>query len=195
LAETVFLIVSKIILCKECYLMKRLVPVVLALSSTILLVSIAMAQTRVDFHVSDSPDGPAMTLFPSGTTVVYAVFNCTDEIRGEQMIVKVKGDYGTVLFEQAQTCTGSETKSVAAVPDDGVFPDGRYLTNLYRGEFLAASAILDVGEPVAMPVATPTTTSPVARVYSQVKGFAVPAAAIVLIILGVWTIYRVLTAR
>jgi hypothetical protein len=175
--------------------MKRLVPIAIALSLTILLAGIAMAQSRVDFHLSDSPDGPAMTVFPSGTAVVYAVFNCIDEMEGEQLIVRVKGDYGSILFEQAQTCTGSETKSVATAPKEGVFPDGRYLANLYRDEFPAASVIWDVGEPVAIPVATPTTTSPVAKVYNQVKDFAVPAAAIVLIILVVWAIYRVLTAR
>ena len=176
--------------------MKRLVPIAIALSLTILLVSIAMAQTQLDFHLSDAPDGPAITQFPSGTAIVYAIFNCIDEIEGEQIIVRVKGDYGTILFEQTQTCTGPGTKSMATAPSDGVFPDGRYLTNLYRqSEFPAASVIWDVGAPPVKPVPTPTTTSSVAEIYNQVKDFAVPAAAILLIILVAWAIYRVLAAR
>ena len=177
--------------------MKRFVSIAMALSLTILLASIAMAQTpQLDFHLSDAPDGPAITQFPSGTAVVYAIFNCIDEIKGEQMVIRVKGDYGTILFEQPQTCTGSETKSVATTTSEGYFPEGRYLTNLYQDEFPSASVIWDVGEPVAKPVATPTSTpSPIAKVSSQVKDFAVPAAAILLIILVAWAIYRVLTAR
>lgn len=177
--------------------MKRLVPIVVALSLTILLASIVMAQEQLDFHLSDSPDGPAMTQFPSGTTgIVYAIFNCIDEIEGEEIVVRVKGDYGTILFEQTETCTGPGTKSMVTAPGGEVFPDGRYLTNLYRqSEFPAASVIWEVGVPVMRPVATPTTASPVAKIYGQVKDFAVPAAAILLIILVVWAIYRVFIAR
>jgi hypothetical protein len=176
--------------------MKRLVPIAIALSLTILLASIAMAQEQLNFHLSDAPDGPAMTQFPSGTAVVYAIFDCIDEIEGEQIIVRVKGDYGTILFDQTQTCTGSGTKSVATAPGEGVFDDGTYLTNLYRqGQFPVASMIWDVGAPPAEPVATPTTTSSVAKIYGQVKDFAVPAAAILLIVLVAWAIYRILAAR
>jgi len=70
-----------------------------------------------------------------------------------------------------------------------------YVTNFYLGGYVARTIIWNVGEPVARPVATPTTTSSVARIYDQAKGFAVPAAAAVLIILVVWAIYRVLVAR
>lgn len=173
--------------------MKRLVPIAIALSLTILLVSIAMAQSLANVHLSDAPDGQAMTQFPSGTAVVYAIFDYAD-MAGEQIKVRVYDNYGSILFEQTQTYTGSGTESVATSPKEGVFPDGRYVTNFYRDEYVSRTIIWDVGEPVARPVATPT-TSPVAKVYNQVKGFAVPAAAIVLIILVVWAIYRVLTAR
>ena len=45
--------------------MKRLVPIAIALSLTILLASIAVAQGGVSTaHLSDTPDGPAMTSFP-----------------------------------------------------------------------------------------------------------------------------------
>ena len=45
--------------------MNRLVPITIALSLTILLVSIAMAQSLANVHLSDAPHGPAMTQFPS----------------------------------------------------------------------------------------------------------------------------------
>jgi hypothetical protein len=176
--------------------MKRLVPITIALSLTILLASIAMAQEAhlANIHLSDAPDGPAMTQFPSGTAVVYAIFDYVD-MGGETIGVRVYPDYYAILFEQTKTYTGSGTETVATALDEGAFPDGRYVTNFYLGGYVSRTIIWDVGEPIAMPVATPTTTSPVAKVYKQVRGFAVPAAAIVLIILIVWAIYRVLTAR
>ncbi|MCK4449910.1 MAG: hypothetical protein KAX26_04890 [Anaerolineae bacterium] len=175
--------------------MKRLVPIAIALSLTILLASIAMAQGGVSTaHLSDTPDGPAMTQFPSGTTVVYAIFEYAD-MTGESIKVRVYDNYGSILFEQPQNYTGSGTESVATTTSDGYFPDGRYVTNFYLGGYVSRTIIWDVGEPVARPVATPTTTSPVAKIYNQAKDFAVPAAAILLIILAAWAIYRVLAAR
>ena len=174
--------------------MKRLVPIAVALSLTILLAGVAMAQSLANIHLSDTPDGPAMTQFPSGTAVVYAIFDYADMKAEEPIKVRVYDNYGSILFEQTKPYTGSGTETVATSPKEGVFPDGRYVTNFYRGEYVSRTIIWDVGEPVARPVATPT-TSPVANIYSQVKDFAVPAAAIVLIILVVWAIYRVLTTR
>ena len=175
--------------------MKRLVPIAIALSLTILLASIAVAQGGVSTaHLSDTPDGPAMTQFPSGTTVVYAILEYAD-MTGESIKVRVYDNYGSILFEQPQEYTGSGTESVATTTSDGYFPDGRYVTNFYLGEYVSRTIIWEVGEPVAKPVATPTTTSPTAEIYNQVKDLAVPAAAILLIILAAWAIYRVLAAR
>jgi len=174
--------------------MKRLVPIAIALSLTILLASIAMAQGITSAHLSNTPDGPAMTQFPSGTTVVYAIVDYTD-MPEESVTVRVYDNYGSILLEQTLDYTGSGTESVATTTSEGYFPDGRYVTNLYLGEYVARTVIWDVGEPVAQPVATPTTTSPPAEIYNQVKDLAVPAAAILLIILVAWAIYRVLTAR
>ena len=174
--------------------MKRLVPIAIALSLTILLASIAMAQGITGAHLSDTPDGPAMTQFPSGTTVVYAILDYTD-MPEEPVTVRVYDNYGSILFEQTQDYAGSGTESVATTTGEGYFADGRHVTNLYLGEYVARTVIWEVGEPVAQPVATPTTTSPTAEIYNQVKDLAVPAAAILLIILVAWAIYRVLTAR
>ena len=176
--------------------MKRFVPVVLALSLTFLLASIAVAQGGVaSAHLSDTPDGSAITQFPSGTTVAYAIFEYAD-MTGEPIKVRVYDNYGTILFEETTNYTGSGIESVVTATSDGFFPDGRYVTNFYLGEYLTRTIIWDVGEPVARPTPTPTPApSMVAKVYDQAKDFAVPAALIVLIVLVAWAIYRVLTAR
>ena len=56
--------------------MKRLVPIAIALSLTVLLASVALAQESI-VRLSDAPDGSAMTQFPSGAAVVYAIFDWT----------------------------------------------------------------------------------------------------------------------
>ena len=179
--------------------MKRFVPIATALSLTVLLACVALAQESI-VRLSDAPDGSAMTQFPSGAAVVYAIFDWTG-LEAEQITVRVYDNYGSILFEQTQSHTGSEIESVATAPNDGSFPDGRYVTNFYRGEAgdkLYRTVIWDVGEPVARPVATPT-MAPSAKISGQVKDlvrdFAVPAALVLLIVLVAWAIYRVLAAR
>jgi len=177
--------------------MKRLVPIVTALSLALLLASMAMAQQGglTHGHISDTPDGEAMTQFPSGVAVVYAIFEYAD-MTGEPVKVRVYDNYGTIVFEQTQSYTGSGTESVATTTSEGYFPDGRYVTNLYLGEYVNRTIIWDVGEPVARPAAAATPApSTIAKIYGQVKAFAVPAAAILLIILVAWAIYRVLASR
>ena len=176
--------------------MKRLVPIAIALSLTFLLASIAMSQGGLtSAHLSDTPDGSAMTQFPSGTTVAHAIFEYAD-MTGESIKVRVYDNYGTILFEETKNYTGSGTESVATATRDGYFPDGRYVTNFYLGEYLTRTIIWDVGEPVAKPTPTPTPApSVIARIYGQAKDLAVPAALILLIVLVAWAIYRVMTAR
>ena len=135
--------------------MKRFGPFIIALSLTILLASIAMAQGLTSVHLSDAPDGSAMTQFPSGTAVVYAIFDYAD-MAGEPIKVRVYDNYGSIFFEQTQNYTGSGTESVAITTSEGYFPDGRYVTNFYRGEYVSRTILWDVGEPVARPIATPT---------------------------------------
>ncbi|MBL7184193.1 MAG: hypothetical protein ISS50_07065 [Anaerolineae bacterium] len=114
----------------------------------------------ISVHLSDAPDGPAMTRFPPGTTVVYAIFEYAD-MAGESIKVRVYDNYGSILFEQTQSYTGSGTESMT-LPYGRVFPNGRYVTNFYLGEYVARTIIWDVGEPVARsvkPTAAPTATS------------------------------------
>ncbi len=178
--------------------MKRFVPIAVALCLTTLLASIAMAQGLDNVRLSDSPDGPAMTQFPSGTTVVYAIFDYTD-MTGEPLKVRVYDNYGSILFEQTQNYTGSGTESVATAPGEGVFTDGRYVTNFYFGDYVSRTILWDIGEPVANPVAKtvtePTPTSPISKIYDQVKDFVLPAAAILLVIFVAWAIRQVFVSR
>jgi hypothetical protein len=174
--------------------MKHVVPIAIALSLTVLLAGVVMAQEEVA-RLSDTPDGPAMTQFPSDTTVVYAIFKWTD-LEEERVRVRVYDNYGTILFDQIQTYTGSETEAMETTTTDGYFPDGRYVTNFYRGDGdkVYRTIIWDVGEPVARPAATPT-TAPVAKAFGQVKNFALPAIAVLLIIFVIWALRRVLASR
>ncbi len=175
--------------------MKRFVPIAVALCLTILLASVVAAQGGVaSGHLSDTPDGPAMTQFPSGTPVVYAIFEYAD-MTGESITVRVYDNYGSILVEKSQEYTGSGADSVETTTSEGYFPDGRYVTNFYQGEYLARTVIWEVGEPVAQPAPTPTTVSTATTLVDQVKDLAVPAAAVLLIVLVVWAIYRALAAR
>ena len=175
--------------------MKRFVPITIALFLTILFANIAMAQSLANVRLSDTPDGPAMTQFPSGTTTVHVIFDYADMVN-EPTKVRLYDNYGSILFEQTQNYTGSGTESVAITTSEGYFPDGRYVTNLYRGEYVIRTIIWDVGEPVVQPVVKPTPTpSAIVKTYNQVKGFVLPAVAILLILFAAWVVRRVLAPR
>jgi hypothetical protein len=174
--------------------MKRLVPIAVALCFTLLLASVVMAQSLDNIRLSDSPDGSAITQFPSGTAVVYAIFDYAG-MADNPITVRVYDNYGSVLFEQTRNYTGAGTESVATAPGEGVFADGRYVTNFYLGEYVSRTILWDIGEPVAKPVATPTPTLPINKIYSQVKDFALPAVAILLVVFVAWAIRQVLISR
>ncbi len=97
-----------------------------------------------NLHMSSAPYGPPVTQFPSGTAVVYAVFSYfymqDDEVR-----VRVCDQVGRLLFEQIETYTGSGTESIEVSGPEGAFPDGRYLTILYRGLWAIETIYWDVG--------------------------------------------------
>ena len=100
-----------------------------------------------DVRVSDTPGGPSMTLFPSGTSVVYVVIDYY-EMHGERYRIRVYDNVGTVLFEGVRTFTGSGTESIeVSPPEGGALPDGRYGTNLYSGMFPIKTIIWEIGGP------------------------------------------------
>ena len=101
------------------------------------------------FHMSDAPYGPPVIHFPSGTTVVYAVFDYfymqNDEIR----LRIYDGESGDILFEQARAYTGSGVESIeVSGPGGGVFADGWYVTHVYSySDLFSIETILwDIGE-------------------------------------------------
>jgi hypothetical protein len=139
--------------------MKRFIAraVGLAILLGVLLVNTIYADVT-DFCMSDTPYGPPVTQFPSGTTVVYVVFGYVD-MQNEEIRVRIYDRVGTVLFEQAQSYSGSGTASIEVLgPDGGAFPDGPfYMTNLYSGLFVIKPPVYwDVTADAGMATHTPT---------------------------------------
>ena len=140
--------------------MKRLTAraVGLAILLSALLVGIIYAGTVVpgSLRMSDTPGGAEMTQFPSEISVVYVVFDYS-EMHNEEFMVRVYDNVGNVLFEQTKAYTESGTESVeVSLAGGGVFPDGRYVTNLYSGLFPISTIIWEVTAGAGMSTSTPT---------------------------------------
>ena len=123
------------------------------------LAFIAVLMGLSNVHMSDTPYGPPMTQFPSGTTVVYLAFDYSD-MQNEEITVRVYDQVGSILFEQVEAYTGSGTESIeVSGPGGGAFADGWYVTNLYSDSivFPIESITWYVGE-VSIPTHTPTST-------------------------------------
>lgn len=184
--------------------MKKLVPVAVALAIllTILSVGVTMAGTPSNIRMSDAPDGAEVTHFPSGTAVVYYIFDYTD-MEGEELKVRVYDNVGNIIFEQTKTYSGSGTESIAISPSEGVFADSRYVTNLYLGGYteegfaLAKTIIWEVGEPIPRP--SPGTIEGPAAPPRAGRGNLpfILALVAIMVVLGVfvaWALYRALAA-
>ena len=100
--------------------------------------------TVSNLRMSDTPYGPPVTQFPSGATVVYVVFSYS-YMQNDEIRVRVYDQVGRLLFEQIETYTGSGTESIEVSGPEGAFPDGRYLTILYRGLWAIETIYWDVG--------------------------------------------------
>jgi len=106
-------------------------------------------------RMSLTPEGPAMTDFPSGVEEVYVVFEYTD-LMSEQVRVVVTNYAGQVLFENTQTYTGSGTAFIAIRLASGPIPDGPYVTTLYfAGDYLSQAVEWTVGGVNSPPTPTP----------------------------------------
>ena len=143
--------------------MRRSIPLAIGLSLclSILAVSLAVADTPLtNIRMSNSPDGPEMTQFPSMTSIVYVIFDFDYiDLEGEAIRIIVYNNSGTILFDRTETYTGAGTESIAISPIEGVFPDGRYVTNLYRGGLLGKSIFWEVTEAVGVATPTPRATA------------------------------------
>jgi hypothetical protein len=109
-----------------------------------------------NFRMSDAPDGPALTDFPSGTGTVYVVFDYLD-LAEETIRVRVYNHDGIVLFDRTDTHSGSGTASIAIPGYDGLFPDGPYVTTLYFASgYLSKALEWTVGGTDQPPMPTPS---------------------------------------
>jgi len=89
-----------------------------------------------NLHISDTPYGPPVTQFPSGTTVVYVVFDYFD-MQDDELRVTVYDQVGSILFEQVEGYAGSGTESIeVSAPEGATFADGWYVTNVYSNSSL-----------------------------------------------------------
>ncbi|MFQ6057695.1 MAG: hypothetical protein ACE5MB_02290 [Anaerolineae bacterium] len=118
----------------------------------------------MNFRLSDAPDGPAVANFPSGTSLVYAIFEYA-EMEDTPVQLRVFDGKGNVLFEQTNRYRGAGMDSIAVSSATEAFPDDMYVANiylymdsdLYPGPFLVDSYEWFVGKPPT-PVPVPTRT-------------------------------------
>jgi hypothetical protein len=111
-------------------------------------------------RMSDTPDGPAVINFPSRTSSVYLIFEYS-QVQDTPISVRTYDSVGNTVFEQTESYSGSDVETIGVVSRDGMFADGRYVTNIYVGPqlFLAKTLMWAVGEelPTPTPTARPTT--------------------------------------
>ena len=108
------------------------------------------------FRMSDTPYGPAVIDFPSGTSIVYIVFDYA-QMRDIGVRARIYDRSGNILFEQYKVYTGAGTESIDVSSSGGAFPNSYYATNFYIDESLVKTLIWTVGGPFT-PEPTPTST-------------------------------------
>jgi len=151
--------------------LKHLISIALVLCLSALLASVVYAGITSNEHMSNTHFGPPLTQFPSGTSVVYVIFDYSD-MHSEEITIKVWSPIGEVLFEQTQAYSDSGTESIEVpYPEGGAFPDGLYVTNFYRGILIYKTLLWDVGE-LTTPTPTPTGTLMPSVDVSPAVGYA-----------------------
>ncbi|MBC8248051.1 MAG: hypothetical protein H8E90_00100, partial [Anaerolineales bacterium] len=98
-------------------------------------------------YMSDTPYGPPVTQFPSGTTVVYVIFGYS-YMQDDEVRIRVYDQMGDILFEQVEAYTGSGTESIEVSGPGEAFADGWYVTNVYSNSslFPIETILWEVGE-------------------------------------------------
>ncbi len=95
-------------------------------------------------RVSNAPEGEAVPQFPAGTGKVYIVFDYA-YMAGEQVGIRVYDNSSNVLFEEVRTLSGDGTISIAFSAGGEGFATGRYLVNIYDGNWgVIKTVILDI---------------------------------------------------
>lgn len=116
--------------------MKRIVLFALALAISLSLtwIGVASADFAVNnFRLSTTPNGPATTAFPAGTTEVYAVFDYVDAT-GIPIQLKLYDPVGQVLYLETFEYQGSGSESIKISNGGFPFSDGAYVLNMYTGK-------------------------------------------------------------
>jgi hypothetical protein len=189
-------------------LLKRLVlgALTFTFAVSLLLADVATAQVKFpSFYMSDTPDGPPMTDFPSGTSVVYVIFEYT-EAEDTPIQVRVYDPKGQILLKETKNYTGEGREVAEVASEAGAYLDGAYLSQVRVGEeqYLADSEEWFVGE-VPTPEAeipvivqapdtspSPSSSSPSGPSAVMIAGIVV--LLLVLIALVVWAIRGFITA-
>jgi len=92
--------------------------------------------TVSNLRMSDTPYGPPVTQFPSGTTVVYLLFDYFG-LQDDEVRVVVYDQVGSILFEQVKAYTGFGTESIEVPgPEREAFAEGWYVTSVYSDSSL-----------------------------------------------------------
>lgn len=106
----------------------------------LMTLTVAVAQPRSPLvgipHMSDTPDGPQIEKFPSGTDVVYLVFEYETDAPVE-IIAEIRSEeqQGAVIFTSRETYSGRGTANIKIEgPGSAPFPDGVYDTIIRFGE-------------------------------------------------------------
>lgn len=185
--------------------MKRLIlgAFTLTFAVSLLLAGVAAAQVKFpNFHMSDAPDGPPMTHFPSGTSVVYVIFDYTGA-EDTPIQVRVYDPRGQILLKETKNYTGEGREVVEVASKAGAYPDGAYVSQVRVGEeeYLADSEEWFVGEvPTPQAMATAIVQMPAASPSPQPSGpstttiVGVGILLLALIALVVWAIRGFMTA-
>lgn len=183
--------------------MRHLVFVVITVAfAASLLVGAVSAQGKIsNFRMSDTPNGPPVTDFPSGTSVVYVIFDYA-EAADTPIQVRVYDPKGQILFKETKDYTGEGTEIVEVSNRGVAYPDGAYVSQVRIGpeEYIVQSVEWIVGEvPTPQAVATVVIQQPgpaplASSGPSTVTIVGAGVLLMVLIAVVVWAIRGFMTA-
>lgn len=92
-----------------------------------------------NLHMSDSCDGPAITLFPAGVQTVYVVFDYSN-MQGDPYRIVVSD--GVNLHDESHSYTLSGTECITVTHTSGQIPPDTYRTLIYSGGFFPIKTLL-----------------------------------------------------
>jgi hypothetical protein len=131
--------------------------------------------------MSDKPNGDPISVFPSGPTTVYVVFDYKDAIDA-QIQVRVVNPKGETIFTETKKYDGAGRENLEVKSSDPL-SDGSFVTNVYVGLngnlFLSESNEWNVGQappPPAQPTGAPQAVPPAGQAAAPNAPGAQPVA-------------------